>query len=262
VMLNNAPLRMPQVVVVDVGVAIVVVLVTVVVEEEVILAVEEEGILAAAEVEATLAAEEEVIILGAIHLILKVIAVDEEAAAETVADVEVGVAAIKMAQTEEAAAAAFEEEEVAIEEAAVASIADVAATAVDEVVSVWGVAPHVAPHVAPPLSTVFSTVNHNLNWFRICRQLPPLPLQPHLQPRIRTGLTKIPMPTLRLTVKPTTTDRRRRRRHHQRTPEPEDGLPPRGASLPALACLMIESINVLADLRREIVYINLLLQRK
>ena len=45
--------------------------------------------------------------------------------------------------------------------------------------------------------------------------------------------------------------RRRRRRRHQRTPEPEDGLPPRGASLPALACLMIESINVLADLRRE-----------
>ncbi len=86
-----------------------------------------------------------------------------------------------------------------------ASIADVAATAVDEVVSVWGVALHVAPLVAPPLSTVFSTVNHNLNWFHICHQLPPLPLQPHLQLRIRTGLTKIPMPTLRLTVKPTTT---------------------------------------------------------
>ena len=47
---------------------------------------------------------------------------DEEAAAETVADVEVGVAAIKMAQTEEAAAAAFEEEEVAIEVTLVALV--------------------------------------------------------------------------------------------------------------------------------------------
>jgi len=193
VMLNNVPLRMPQAVAVDVGVAIVVVLVTV---GAAVGLVEEEVILMAAEVEVvvTLAAEGEAIAVG-----------QEEDAAETVADAEVEVA-FKMGVLTEEAAAFEEEEEVAIEEAEVGSIVDVAATAVDAVVSVWGVAPHVAPLVAPPLSTpVFSTVNHNLNWFHICRKRPPLPLQPHLRPRIRTGLTKIPMPTLQLTVKPTTT---------------------------------------------------------